>query len=493
VVPRAGVWAGEGAERGVKVSQGWLTWVRRLSFAAILLLAALTPGVAAGWSSFSCQQVRCESAGSVRWIRPVPGSWAVQNGEVGTTPASGQAYAALGSQVAVVGAGLSVSAYRAGTGQRLWSTVLTGFPAGSAITAIRVWRGVVTVGVVPPAVTGPVPGATPAPAATPGPGTTPSPRATPSPGAAPAPGSTPAPGATPAASTGHAPGGGTAPHGGPPREEVLLRAATGHQVRAYPAAQFGGAVAASAATTVIVGPHAVTSYANRTGAVRWSRPTGSIPQAWQVDGASLYMAVAAGGYLGSAPVTALRRINLGTGAQRLVRPGGPSFPGALSLAYRGVVVFTSARWARAYSGTTGRELWHYPGALPDTFDAVAGRLYLISGNTLIGVNPQTGATLARVNAASSSGLYGVREGALLGIDHGALGKAWAYDIAAQQVLWTSRPLPWPHFFVDLSGIGGSAPPAQDAVLLAICGQVGAQAPGTGAPRCARPELAVLNR
>ncbi len=212
-----------------------------------------------------------------------------------------------------------------------------------------------------------------------------------------------------------------------------------------------------------------------------------------MDGSELYMAVAAGGYLGSAPVTALRRINLGTGAQRLVRPRGQAFTGALSLAFHGVVVFSSPRWARAYSGTTGRQLWRYAGVLPDTVDAVTGRLYLISGNTLIEVNPQTGATLARVSAASPSGLYGVREGAVLGIDHGALGKAWAYDIAAQQVVWTSRPLPWPHYFVDLSGIGGSAPPGQDAVLLAICGQVGAQQAGVTAPRCARPELAVLNR
>jgi hypothetical protein len=205
------------------------------------------------------------------------------------------------------------------------------------------------------------------------------------------------------------------------------------------------------------------------------------------------MTVAAGGYLGGGEIRALRRINLATGAQRLVRPGGQSFSGAFSLAYRGVVVFSSARWARAYSGRTGRQLWRYPGVLPDTVDAVAGRLYLISGNTLIGVNPQTGETLAQIAAASSSGLYGVREGAALGIDHGALGKAWAYDIAAQQVLWTSRPLPWPHYFVDLSGIGGSAPPGQDAVLLAICAQVGPQRAGAAAPRCARPELAVLNR
>src|SRR5690349_10586138 len=202
--------------------------------------------------------------------------------------------------------------------------------------------------------------------------------------------------------------GGTATGNGPPRAEVVLRASTGHKIRAYPAAQFGGAVAASPATTVVVGPRAVTSYANHTGAVRWSRPTGAVPQAWQVDGGELYMAVASGGYLGSAPVTALRRINLGTGAQHVVRSHGPSFLGALSLAYRGVVVFSSPRMTRGYSATTGRELWHYPSALPDTVDAVAGRLYLISGNTLIGVNPQTGSTLARVNAASSSGLYGSR-------------------------------------------------------------------------------------
>ena len=87
----------------------------------------------------------------------------------------------------------------------------------------------------------------------------------------------------------------------------------------------------------------------------------------------------------------------------------------------------------------------------------------------------------------------MRDGDVLGIDHGAVGKAWGYDVAAQQVLWTSLPLPWPHYFVDLSGIGGSAAPDQDAVLLAICAQVGAQPTGTSAPRCVRPELVALNR
>lgn len=456
----------------MKVTQGWHTWARRLSFAAVLLVAAITPGMAAGWSTQQCQRSNCESAGTIRWIRPMPGSWTVQSGEVGTTPVGGQAYAALGTQIAAVGSGLTVSAYQANTGQRLWTTLLAGFPAGSSVTAVRVWPGVVTVGVVPPAPPGPSTSTAPAPGGQ---------HAT-------APRSGQAAAGTPATS------GGTAAGNGPPRSEVVLRAGTGHKIRAYPAAQFGGAVTASAATTVVVGTRAVTSYANHTGAVRWSRPTGAVPQAWQVDGGDLYMAMASGGYLGSAPVTAVRRINLGTGAQHVVRPPhGSSFLGALSLAYQGVVVFSSAQWVSGYSATTGRELWHYPRALPDTMDAAAGRLYLISGNTLIGVNPRTGSTLVRVNAASSSGLYGIRAGAVLGIDHGALGKAWGFGIAAQQVLWTSRPLPWPHYFVDLSGIGGSAPPDQDAVLLAICGQVAAQAADTNVPRCTRPELAVLNR
>src|SRR5215467_14585674 len=166
VVPRKGSGPGgssrEGAEQGVRVTQR-STWVRRLSFAAVLLVAAITPGMASRWSSQQCQQSPCVSAGTVRWIRPMPGSWTVQTGEVGTTPVDGQAYAALGSQIAAVGAGLTVSAYQARTGQRLWTTVLTGFPAGSAITAVRVWPGVVTVGVVPPAPPGPSTSAAPSP------------------------------------------------------------------------------------------------------------------------------------------------------------------------------------------------------------------------------------------------------------------------------------------------------------------------------------------
>jgi outer membrane protein assembly factor BamB len=423
------------------MTRGRQVWVRRLSFAAVLVVAAITPGGRPSWGlAAQCQTARCPSVGTVRWLRALPGSWVVQNGMTGTTPAQGQAYAALGSGVAAVGLGLTVAAYAARTGQPLWTTPLTGFGAGAAVISVRVWPGVVTAGVALPTVTG----------------------------------------------------GGA----GPVRDEVVLRASTGRLLRVYPAAQFGGAVAASGGRTVIVGQRSVTSYANRTGKAVWSRATGPVSQPWQVDGDHLYLAVTAGGHAGGAAAEAVRRIDLSTGAEREVRPRGRTFTGTLSLAFGGAVLFADASAVRAYGETSGRLLWHYPGALPDAIDAAAGRLYLLSGNTLIEVDPGTGRTLAHVAGAassSSSGLYAVRDGDVLGIDHGAVGKAWGYGVAAQQVLWTSRPLPWPHYFVDLSGIGGSAPPGQDAVLLAVCGQVGAQPAGNTAPRCIKPELALLNR
>jgi hypothetical protein len=417
----------------------------------------------------------------VRWIRSLPGSWAAQDSVSGVTPARGQAYAALGSQVAAVGSGLTVSAYRADTGKHVWTTNLTGFPPGSVIVSVRVWPGAVTVGVG-------LPVAAAAPSARGGSN-----------------GAGPRQDAAGRGSGTQAGAGVRVTHAGPAsqrrwagiaREEVVLRTATGHRMGAHPAAPFGGAVAAGPNATVIVSEHAVVSYSNRTGAVLWTRATGPAAQAWQVDGDRLYVTVAAGGYLGTAPVTALRLIDLRTGAERLLRPRGPAFAGALSLAFGDVVLFSGADGVTAYSGTTGALLWRRSRALPDAVDAVRGSLYLIAGNVLHGVNPRTGAPRGRVAgaaAAASSGLYGVREGAVLGIDHGALGKAWGYEIAAQRVEWTSPTLPWPHYFVDLSGIGGSAPPTVDAVLLAICPQLGPPPPGTTAQPCEKPELVAINR
>ncbi|HUL25315.1 MAG TPA: PQQ-binding-like beta-propeller repeat protein [Streptosporangiaceae bacterium] len=430
------------------MARGPLMWIRRLSLAAVLLVVAVAPGQAVGPRPQACGgsgppgRSGCGPAGTVRWARLLPGSWIAQAGLLGTTPAQGQAYAALGDQVAAIGSGLAVSAYSARSGQPLWTADLAGFPAGSAIVSIRVWPGVVTAGVgLPPAA------------------------------------------------------------GAAAREEVVLAAATGRRIRAYPAAPFGGAVAASAAATVIVGAHAVTRYANRTGAVLWSRPTGRAAQAWQEDGSNLYVTVSAGGYLGTAPVTALRRISLRTGAERLVRPSGPpgppgrAFAGPLSLAFDGVVLFAGAGGVTAYSGATGARLWHRRAGLPESVDVVKDRLYLLAGNALVGVDPRTGARLARVSGATaaSAGLYGVRAGAVLGLDHGALGRAWGYGVATQRVLWTSAPLPWPHYFVDPSAIGGSTSPGSDGLLLAICAELGPP-PGPGvAQPCLRPELTALNR
>jgi hypothetical protein len=126
---------------------------------------------------------------------------------------SGLAYAAVGGGLATVGAGLTVTAYSSRTGALEWQDTLTGFPAGAAIVSVRAWPGEVTAGVS------------------------------------------------------YQPAGGGAAR----RAEVVLSDADGAQSGRYPAATFGGAVAASQKYTVVVGATAVTSYDNATGHVRWQR------------------------------------------------------------------------------------------------------------------------------------------------------------------------------------------------------------------------------
>ena len=410
--------------------------LRRGSFLAILVAMALVPGPAS--AARPCTNKACESAGKVRWARPLPGSWVAHPGLAGTTPAQGEAYAAMGAGVAVIGLGTTVLGYQSRSGAPAWESALASFRAGSRIVSVRVWPGVVTAGVD-------VPGRRPGSAVT--------------------------------------------------RHEVILDSGTGRLLQIYPAAAFGGAVAANRARTVIVGETAVTSYSNRTGAVLWSRPTGRAPPAWKVSGNDLYLTVSAGGYLSNGPVRALRKIFLRSGVQRLIRPQGRSFRGVLSRVFDSVAVFTNARGTVAYSAMTGRRLWRRLGAVPGNVDTPGGLLYLTDGSSLAGVEPETGRTQVRVSGGSTtgtSGFYAVRDGVVLGLDQGAQGDAWGYDVAVGRVLWTNSELPWPHYFVDLSGIGGSTSPTSGAILLAVCGQAGAAAPGAPGPVCDRPELVALN-
>ncbi len=256
------------------------------------------------------------------------------------------------------------------------------------------------------------------------------------------------------------------------RTEVVLSDAAGVQTGRYPAAEFGGAVAGSPQYTVIVGTTAVTSYDNATGHIRWQRPTGPVAQAWRTDGTFLYVAVSASGFVGSAPVTALRRIDLATGAELLVLPlQSLSYSGELSAAFGGTVLFSSATGVTAYSGTTGATLWTIRGAIPEGTDPGSDRIYLTRGSNLIGVDPLTGRITATAPGSAvdgSAGVYVVSGGIAFGLDQGANGDAWGYDIAAQRVTTASAGLPWPHYFVDLAGLGGSADPASGMVVIAAC-------------------------
>ena len=414
----------------MKVARKPAMWARRAVLAVVLVGAAIIPGRASTAGTQHCTGLRCTAAGSILWTRALPGSWTAEPGVGGTEMSQAGAYAAVGGGVAVIGFGTMVTAYKAATGQLLWHASITGVPTGSVMVGVRVFPGVVAVGMIPPA--GPSPG----------------------------------------------------------RDEVILSAATGREIRAYPAATYGGAIEADTGKTVVVGARSVTAYANATGHVLWSRTTGPAGQTWRVSGPDLYVTVMGNGR-DQAVVTGLRRIDLRTGAERLVRPPRSAFTGTFSDAVDGVVLFSGTDGVRAYSGATGRPLWRRAAAVLELADSGRDTVYLASGSKLIGVSVVSGTVVSSAAAAVAGSLYSVSDGVALALDQGGLGQAWGYDLSTRQVVWTSGPLPWPHFFVDLSGLGGSASPGSDIVVLTTCAEVGAAGPSAAGPVCLRPELAAV--
>jgi hypothetical protein len=408
----------------------------------VLIGAAVIPGRASSQQDHACRASRCEAAGSILWTRHLPGSWLAEPGVAGTVPAQGSAYAATDGQIAVFGSGTSVTAVGAAKGEYRWQTSVAGLPPGSQIVGVRAFSGVVAVGVQP--------------------------------------------------AGSHA----------SERDEVILSASTGRQIRTFPAAAYGGAIAADNYRTVIVGGHAVTAYVNATGRVLWARSTGRPAEAWRVAGQYAYVTRTSHGYLGSAPVTGLLRISLRTGAPKILRPGGPGFPagtlsGAVvpsaSLARHlvGVVLFAGAGGVWAFSGDNAQPLWHLAPAALELTDARTGTVYLAMGGTLKAVNSATGTVLSVAAGSVLSSLYSVNGGVALGLDEGSLGDAWGFSPVKKRVIWTSKALPWPHFFVDLSGLGGSDSAASNVVLLATCAQVGPTTAGTSAAACLKPELVAV--
>jgi outer membrane protein assembly factor BamB len=417
--------------------------VRRGALGLILVAVVLFPGAAAALRSKTCREQGCPAHGAVIWSRVLTGSWLAQSGAEGTVYANGQAYAAIGSGVAAIGFGLALDAYDEATGFPRWTATLGGVPLGSSIISVRVWPGVVTAGV---SVAGSGSGAG-APAS---------------------------------------------------REEFVLNAVTGKQVAVFPAAWLGGAVSANRKRTVVVGSRSVTCYDNSTGKALWRYVTGPPGQAWQVEGNSLFVTVSAAGEAGTAPVTAVWQINLKTGAEGEIQPDGQPFAGRLSGVADGSLFFSGTSGLSIYSAASGRLTGFRAGAVPDVVDPVQPVLYVDVNGALIGIDPVTGQNERGTSYPGPPGTYGVRGGVALGLDPGANGSAWGYDIARKHVIWTSRVLPWPHFFVDLSGIGGSIDPASGIVLLVTCGkagqvvQSGAVAGGAGQV-CLKPTLVAIQR
>jgi PQQ-like domain len=416
------------ADDRVRMPRAGGVWMRRAALAVVLVGAVIIPSRAVSQQAQHCAGPGCRAHGSILWTTDLAGSWLAENGVAGTVPSVGQAYAASGGDLAVFGEGLKVTGFELRTGTEVWQTVLTGVPDGSVIVGVRAFAGVVAVGVQPPA--------------------------------------------------------GVAPE----RDEVILSADTGEQIRSYPAAAYGGAIAADSSDTVVVGPSAVTAYANSTGRVLWSRASGPPGQTWRVSGPYAYVTQAGS----PSGVVLVRRITLSNGAVQVLRPSANAvYPGTLSAVIDGVMLFSEGGDLYAYSGATGGLLWPPASSALELADAGSGVVYLASGNSLSGVEVASGTVLSRATLSVADSLYWVADGVALGLDQGALGDAWGYNLVTHRVLWTSAALPWPHFFIDLSGLGGSTSTADDVVLLATCAVVGATAATATAPACARPELVAV--
>jgi outer membrane protein assembly factor BamB len=416
----------------VTVGRGLAAWARRGVVAAVLIAAAVIPGRASSQANPHCTGARCAAEGSVLWTSRLRGSWLAEDGVAGTVPREGDAYAASAGDLAVLAYGTTVTGYQARTGQVRWQADLSGFAASPSIVSVRAWPAAVAVGVSVPT-----------------------------------------------------------SQGGEDREEIILSAATGSQLRSYPAADYGGAAQASVYSTVIVGPRSVTSYVNKSGRVIWRHATGTAAQAWIVSGQDLYVTMTSNGYLSSSPVTALSQIDLRTGARRVIRPPGHAFAGTMAAVADGVLLFTGNGGLSAYSTQTGRRLWRRASAVLELVDQSHESIYIATGNNLTALNITTGEALGLPAAAVSASLYAVKDGVALGLDDNALGEAWGYSMSARKAVWTSSSLPWPHFFVDLTGLGGSISQGSAVTLVTMCAGAGAAISGSLSAPCSRPELAAI--
>ena len=408
----------------MSIGRGAWVWARRALLAVVLIGAVVIPGRATSQQTQHCSGLRCRAAGSILWTANLPGQWLAETGVAGTVASPDPGYTAMGGGLAVLAAGLRVTAFRLDTGSRAWQTTITGLPSGSEIVGVRAFGSVVAVGVQPP------------------------------------------------------------PSIAVERYEVIVSAATGTELRSYPAAAYGGAIAADGASVVVVDQTAVTAYANSTGRVLWSRTVGPPGQPWQVSGQYVYVAQPDG----SAGVLQVRRISLGTGAETVLRaPGGSAYPGTLSAVIDGVMLFSTPEGVAAYGAAT----WHKDKMALELADPSASVVYLASGTALDGLDVASGTVLSRASLSVAGSLYWVSGGVALGLDQNALGDAWGYSLNSHRVLWTATGLPWPHFFVDLSGLGGSASPGGRVALIATCARVGPKPTATSAPNCLRPELAAV--
>ncbi len=150
-----------------------------------------------------------------------------------------------------------------------------------------------------------------------------------------------------------------------------------------------------------------------------TRPV-SAPQAWERSGNSLFVTVSASGEVGTAPVTAVREINLQSGDDRLIHADRRIIRReAERRVRRDAAVLCRRRPADVQRDSTGRQTGLRAGAVPEAIDPVQQVLYVEVRGALIGIDPMTGLNEPGTIYPGPPGTYGVRAGVALGLDTGS--------------------------------------------------------------------------
>src|SRR6202167_6038734 len=112
--------------RRLRAARATPLWVPRGVLVLVLLAVIFVPlpSPASVTQVAACRGCHAAPVNAERWTVALPGEWAAADGAAAPVPECGQAYVAVGGGLAVVGDGLTVTAFTVTNGEQRWQLTL---------------------------------------------------------------------------------------------------------------------------------------------------------------------------------------------------------------------------------------------------------------------------------------------------------------------------------------------------------------------------------